>query len=100
MVSKLGATVAPSLAIGLIAATTATAAPGQAPPRWVTHVKKYPGGISNGVRASLDSGVSSARPGLGPTSPMSPSLAAPNLDNRQVNSQDSNPAVPQNETQV
>ena len=38
-------------------------------PRWTTHVRNYPGGISNGVRAYLDSGVSSAKPGLGPVAP-------------------------------
>ena len=58
----------------------------------------YPGGISNGVRAYLDTGVASAKPGLGPVA-TSAAARAP-LNNLQVNSLDSNPRVPQNETQV
>ena len=64
----------------------------------MTHVQKYPGGISNGVRAYPDTGVASAQAGLGPVS-TSAAARAP-LNNLQVNSLDSNPPVPQNETQV
>jgi hypothetical protein len=78
--------------------TVGTSLAGAATPRWVTHVDKYPGGISGGVRAYLDPGVENAEPGLSPTS-SSTSPAAP-FNNVQVNSLDSNPKVPQNETQV
>jgi BNR/Asp-box repeat protein len=67
-------------------------------PRWVKHVENYSGGISNGVRAYLDEGVTSAKPGLGPSSTQAIPMAP--LMNVQVNSLDSNPKVPQNETQV
>ena len=82
---------------GLIALAAGTAW-ASTTPRWVKHVENYPGGISGGVRAYLDKGVTGAKPGLGPTStqvfPRAP------LMNVQVNSLDSNPKVPQNETQV
>jgi hypothetical protein len=31
-------------------------------PRWVLHVKHYPGGISNGVRSSLDAADAAVAP--------------------------------------
>jgi hypothetical protein len=72
-------------------------------PRWVKHVHRYPGGISAGVRAYLDPGVARAKAGLALTkasrSPLAPDRS-PTLRNVKVNSQDSNPPVPQNETQV
>ena len=67
-------------------------------PRWVTHVDNYPGGISNGVRAYAANGVVAAQAGLGPTA--TPAQPAAPLRNLQVNSLDSTPGVPQNETQV
>jgi hypothetical protein len=72
-------------------------------PRWVKHVRSYPGGISAGVRAYLDGGTSSARPGLTATRSARSSsgpASTPALRNLKVNGQDSNPPVPQNETQV
>ena len=73
-----------------------------ATPRWVRHVQRYPGGISNGVRAYTDSGLQRAQaaskfrsPSVAPVS----SQSAGSLQNLQVNS-DSNPPLPQNETQV
>jgi hypothetical protein len=82
---------------GLMALAAGTASAGTTP-RWVKHVENYPGGISGGVRAYLDKGVTGAKPGLGPTSTQAFSMAP--LMNVQVNSLDSNPKVPQNETQV
>ena len=73
-----------------------------ATPRWVRHVQRYPGGISNGVRAYTDSGLQRAQaaskfrsPSVAPVS----SQSAGSLQNLQVNS-DSNPPLPQNETQI
>jgi hypothetical protein len=72
-------------------------------PRWVRHVNRYPGGISNGVRAYTDSGLqraqASARLNGSSTSTASPTAPGSNLQNLQVN-QDSSPPLPQNETQI
>ncbi len=66
-------------------------------PRWVRHVRNYPGGISNGVRASLSKGVIAAR------ARYASSLASRPLGfggtNVQMNA-DSNPPFPQDETSV
>jgi hypothetical protein len=51
----LAATLVATLA-GILAPPAATGASGSTP-RWVTHVQRYPGGISNGVRFSLDPAV-------------------------------------------
>src|SRR4051794_11292015 len=83
-------------------ALTASVAMGSTP-RWVKHVHRYPGGISNGVRAYLDPGMrkakKQARASQELSSPAAPAAPGP-LQNIQVNSQDSNPPLPQNETQV
>ncbi len=70
-------------------------------PRWVLHVQKYPGGISNGVRAYLDSSLIAAQRTYGGASRGSRSSAAvaPTLANIQMNA-DSKPPLPQNETAV
>ena len=72
-------------------------------PRWVKHVHRYQGGISNGVRAYLDPGLRNAKKqaqaSQAPNSPAAPAAPGP-LQNEQVNSADSNPPLPQNETQV
>jgi hypothetical protein len=70
-------------------------------PRWVKHVHNYPGGISNGVRAYTDPGLQRAQAAARFRSPSTePSPAAPGaLQNLQVNT-DSNPPLPQNETQI
>src|SRR5204863_9150703 len=89
---------------GLIVVTTAVGVgqpspttPAAKTPRWVTHVARYPGGISNGVRAMLaaaqartgsPTGSASARPG---------SPAGDPGNNVQLND-DSYPRLPQNET--
>jgi hypothetical protein len=66
-------------------------------PRWVKHVQRFPGGISNGVRFSLDPAVIQAqgarRAATGPQAPNAP------VGNLQMNT-DSNPPLPQNETSV
>ena len=46
--------------LAVLGASQASSAVASTTPRWTTHVRNYPGGISNGVRAYLDSGVSSA----------------------------------------
>ena len=87
---------------GLMALGTSLAA-ASTTPRWVKHVRNYPGGISGGVRAYLDSGTSRARAGL-MGMPGASSFSRPaspvTLHNLKVNSQDASPPVPQNETQV
>ncbi len=88
-----------ALVLVVLAAGQASAA-ASTTPRWTTHVRNYPGGISNGVRAYLDSGVSSAKSGLGPVALSGSAAQRAPLNNVQVNSLDSSPRVPQNETQV
>src|SRR5262245_26082539 len=93
----LACLIATAAAIGVGQPTPRT--PAAKTPRWVTHVARYSGGISNGVRAMLaasqartasPSGAKSARPG-------SPSAGPGN--NVQMND-DSYPPLPQNETAV
>src|SRR6266511_1577853 len=79
---------------GLVASDVGLAASGK--PRWVLHVEQYPGGISNGVRASLDPGVIETQGRYKAT------LEAPRsagTGNVQMNN-DSYPGVPQNEESV
>jgi hypothetical protein len=88
---------------GFLAVVTSVAA--ASTPRWVNHVRNYPGGISSGVRAYLDPGARAARASArksdsGVFTPSSPFAPGSSLQNRQVNGQDSDPKVPQNETQV
>ena len=70
--------------------------PSAATPRWVTHVARYPGGISSGVRAvyaaQQQNGV--ARAAAKPQAPVKNDGA-----NVQMND-DSYPPMPQNETAV
>jgi hypothetical protein len=90
-ITAAAATIA--LTAGLAAAST---------PRWVTHVKRYPGGISNGVRAYTEPGLQSAQAAarLSGVSSSSAATAGPRkLHNLQVN-QDSSPPLPQDETQI
>ena len=70
--------------LAVLVAGQASAAAASTTPRWTTHVRNYPGGISNGVRAYLDTGVASAQAGLGPVSTSAASRAP--LNNLQVNS--------------
>jgi hypothetical protein len=90
------------LATGLVAATFLAAAPGQAAgkaatPRWILHIQRYPGGISNGVRAMVSAQAESARATARKTGgAAAPASSGPNV---QMNT-DSNPPLPQNETAV
>jgi len=71
-------------------------------PRWVKHVQNYPGGISSGVRAYTDPGLQRAQAAAKFRSPSTePASAASSgsLQNLKVNT-DSNPPLPQNETQI
>lgn len=67
-------------------------------PRWVRHVQKYPGGISAGVRASLDPGLVKAKSAAAGRSGLRPATitAGPNV----LMNDDSYPKLPQNETAV
>ncbi len=65
-------------------------------PLWVKHVRHYPGGISNGVRASLDPAVISARSRFASSSLVARSMTSQNV---QMND-DSFPEMPQNEESV
>src|SRR6266487_251975 len=73
-------------------------------PRWVKHVRRYPGGISNGVRAYLSHAVVHARATYasaarrGTAAPLAPATGpGPNI---QVNTEPVTPKMPQNETAV
>jgi hypothetical protein len=63
-------------------------------PRWVKHVRNYPGGISNGVRASISHAVTAA------AARQRTRAHAAVAGNVLVNTEDAVPGVPQNETQV
>jgi hypothetical protein len=68
-------------------------------PPWVLHAQKYSGGISNGVRASLDAATATAR---APKSGQKPPAEAPSSvasGNVQMD-ENSYPPLPQNETAV
>ncbi len=96
------ATAAAALAAPTMVGATATTAK-TSTPRWVTHIQRYPGGISGGVRAmyaaqgqgaaSKARVVSQAKAGGFVAAPLS---SGPNV---QMNN-DSNPPLPQNETAV
>jgi hypothetical protein len=81
---------------GPVAVTSPAA--GATTPRWVQHVQRHPGGISNGVRAHATPEAARAqaayraRPAAGAAAPQ----GGPNV---QMND-DTNPPVPQNETAV
>lgn len=98
------------LSVGLVgasppsagAAQPTSAQPGAAPsttPRWLTHVQNFPGGISGGVRAQADPQALAAR-SAAPSPDTAPVAGAGAGGNRQINSRDSNPPLPQNETAV
>jgi hypothetical protein len=86
----------------LLAASPSVAAPEQSStPRWLLHTQRFPGGISNGVRAMASPAAVAARArhlrasGAAGTQ----ALSAQALRNVQMND-DSNPPLPQNETSV
>lgn len=73
-------------------------------PRWVKHVQKYPGGISNGVRAYLTEGVRQAQARYAPahqgTIFMSRRPAGSPFANIDMTTEPTIPKMPQNETAV
>src|SRR5438876_511467 len=90
-------------AVGVTLTSATLVAGGAAPvstatPRWVLHVQHHAGGISNGVRASLDPRVAQAQAASrNQTARQAPAITAgPNV---QMND-DSDPPLPQNETAV
>ena len=81
-------------AAGIGSSTPTT--PSAATPRWVTHVARYPGGISGTVRA-----VYAARGQNGAVSAAAKAGSKPDVAGANVQmNDDSNPAMPQNETAV
>jgi hypothetical protein len=81
--------------LGLITPATGFAKAGA--PRWVKHVRNYPGGISGTVRQSLDPAVIRARRRFSARPKFH--AAAATLNNVQMND-DSYPQMPQNEESV
>jgi hypothetical protein len=95
-------TVSVAVAVATIIATAGFVAPtpglaASTTPRWVRHVRNFPGGISNTVRFTLDPQVVQAQRQLGSDPPMR--RAAPAVTNLQMND-DSFPQMPQNEESV
>ena len=94
--SKLKTAALVASAIAMIASTPHSANAAQTTPRWVLHVQNFSGGISNGVRFSLDPAVTAAQARhLAPV----PDTTAPVTGNVRMNS-DSNPKLPQNEESI
>src|SRR5262249_36955477 len=80
----------------MAAAPSLAAAPSPTP-RWILHIDRYSGGISNGVRAMVSPRAMAARAARHAISGPSASVSfGPNV---QMNT-DSNPPLPQNETAV
>jgi hypothetical protein len=99
-----------AVALAVLAGLIATAAaigvgqprpttPAAKTPRWVTHVARYPGGISNGVRAMLAASQAKAGSPAGAASGRAGSRVGAPGNNVQMND-DSYPPLPQNETAV
>jgi hypothetical protein len=94
------ALVASAAVIGGARSTALATTSGSTPP-WVLHVERYPGGISAGVRAYATGEVAQAQAryaGAKLTTTNSAALVRP-LDNVQMD-QNTNPPLPQNETNV
>ena len=89
---------ATTLALLLLAASPigAGAAASQPAPRWLLHTQRFPGSISNGVRAMASAEATAAR---ARQLRVTASAAAPALQNVQMND-DSDPPLPQDETSV
>lgn len=83
------------LACALLATTFGSIASAKTP-LWVVHVQKFPGGISNGVRLSLDPAVIKAQSQRAKTIKAAPRAVSGNV---QMND-DSFPPLPQNEESV
>src|SRR5437764_4099001 len=99
MVRKLTLT---AVSTGCVAASFLAAAPSQASrasrpatPRWILHIQRYPGGISDGVRAMVSAEALAARAAARKASITGASASfGPNV---QMNN-DTNTQLPQNET--
>jgi hypothetical protein len=100
LVSVVLATVAALVVTPVFAAGASGS--GTSTPRWVKHVRNYPGGIDNTVRVTLRKGViqasSTHHRATGPVGTAGRAGTA-SVTNVQVNA-DSNPPLPQNEEQV
>jgi hypothetical protein len=96
VVAVLGALLALVAASGTVASPTTSST---TTPRWVLHVQRHSGGISNGVRATLATEVASARARSSSGQAAGAAADAAGLRNVQMND-DSNPPLPQNETAV
>jgi hypothetical protein len=89
--------VASSTAAATLAAAPSLAAARAATPRWILHIQRYPGGISDGVRGMVSPQAMAARAAKHAILGASASVSfGPNV---QMNT-DSNPPLPQNETAV
>jgi hypothetical protein len=95
ILAALVGVVAGQNALGLGGSTPTT--PSAATPRWVTHVARYPGGISNGVRAVY----AAQHQNVAPRAATKPQAPAKNDGGANVQmNDDSYPPMPQNETAV
>ena len=91
----LAAVTAGCAAASFLAAAPSQASHAAATPRWILHIQRYPGGISNGVRAMVSAEAMAARAAARKASITGASASfGPNV---QMNN-DSNPPLPQNET--
>src|SRR6478672_1283155 len=93
----LVAAVSVAAAIG-VAAPPTTGVAATSAPLWVKHVQNFSGGISNGVRFSLDPTVMQAQARYASSVALATTTAT-SLDNVQMND-DSYPPLPQNEESV
>jgi hypothetical protein len=98
---KLRLTVALAAVVAVVFAGQLPGGAASSTPRWVLHIQRYPGGISNGVRAYADREVQQAQGKYGnsaeSTSPRR--YVSEGLVNVQMNT-DTDPPLPQNETAV
>ena len=88
-----------TLAAAVLAVVPAAATAENTDPPWVRHVKNWPGGISNGVRAHLDPQLAKAQASYNGQTSAAPAAVGTPLQNVQMND-DSHPPLPQNETSV
>lgn len=95
MRAAVGAAVVAALALFGAGASAGAAST----PLWLLHVQRYPGGISNGVRAQATSEVAALQAGYGAGTAAAGGGGLTDGPNVQMND-DTNPPVPQNETTV
>ncbi len=93
----LGTAAATALGTGVTGAPTHAAS--ASVPLWVTHVTKYPGGITGGVRAHASSGGAQASQANAAVVAATSASSAGSLHNVQMDT-NTNPPLPQNETNV